>query len=146
MWSKTTHRAAKPRIASSHAGRRPFGAAGTDGSGDVGSVTRRAGALVTLSDVTRTHALPVGTWRRRVLRHITAGFAVTGSRSWPGRRAAATPGPFGLGRGVGPLQRGLGGGQVALGQHHEHAVDHRELGDPAGHGAGPERGLAGRGE
>jgi DHA2 family methylenomycin A resistance protein-like MFS transporter len=60
--------------------------------------------------------------------------------------AAGAADPLGLGGGEGPLQRFPGGGQILLGQRDEQAVDHGQLRDPARHGAGPESGLARRGE
>src|SRR5579859_2695011 len=62
------------------------------------------------------------------------------------RLAAGAADALGLGGGEGPLQGHPGPGQILLGQRDEQAVDHGQLRDPAGHGAGPEGGLAGRGE
>jgi glutamine---fructose-6-phosphate transaminase (isomerizing) len=61
-------------------------------------------------------------------------------------RAAGTTYPLGLGRRERALQRGPGRGQVALRERDEKAVNDRELRDAAGHGAGPEGGLPGRGQ
>ena len=83
----------------------------------------------------------------RVQTRWKSGFMAFGARPNP-RRAAGGGygGPAWPGRRRGPFQRHPGAGQVLLGQRDEQAVDHGELGDPAGGGAGPEGGLAGRGD
>ena len=63
-----------------------------------------------------------------------------------GPLAAGAAHALGLGGGEGAFQRLTCAGQVLLCQRDEQAVDHGQLRDPAGHGAGPEGGLAGRGQ